>query len=162
MGRSSSSQLALNLSVPCRWGGRRPGAGRKPGPKPRVAHARRDPFRRLPAHVTLRLRPGVPSLRTVAIVPELERSCRHAAKAGAVAATRSMKLDPASSARWFDGLKRWGPSAHEEYGARPSMRRQCPVARPRTWLLRVGWRRQGLLDPADVPGPDHSKRSLRP
>ena len=27
-----------------------------------------------------------------------------------------------------------------------------PVARARTWLLSVGWRRHGLLDPADVPG----------
>jgi len=26
------------------------------------------------------------------------------------------------------------------------------VARARTWLLRVGWRRHGLLDPTDVPG----------
>ena len=23
---------------------------------------------------------------------------------------------------------------------------------PRTWLLRVGWRRHGLVDPAEVPG----------
>jgi hypothetical protein len=27
-----------------------------------------------------------------------------------------------------------------------------PVARARTWLLMTGWRRHGLLDPADVPG----------
>jgi hypothetical protein len=26
------------------------------------------------------------------------------------------------------------------------------VARPRTWLLRVGWRRHGLVDPSEVPG----------
>jgi hypothetical protein len=26
------------------------------------------------------------------------------------------------------------------------------VSRPRTRLLRKGWRRRGLLDPADVPG----------
>ncbi|MGH7607379.1 MAG: hypothetical protein ACREME_08570, partial [Gemmatimonadales bacterium] len=26
------------------------------------------------------------------------------------------------------------------------------VRAPRTWLLGVGWRRLGLLDPADVPG----------
>jgi hypothetical protein len=26
------------------------------------------------------------------------------------------------------------------------------VARPRTWLLRVGWRRHGLVDPAELPG----------
>jgi hypothetical protein len=26
------------------------------------------------------------------------------------------------------------------------------VAKPRTWLLAVGWRRHGLIDPAEVPG----------
>jgi hypothetical protein len=25
------------------------------------------------------------------------------------------------------------------------------VARPRTWLLRAGWQRHGLIDPAEVP-----------
>src|SRR5258706_8351719 len=74
MTRRRSSQLALDLSPPTHWGGRRAGAGRKPGPKLRVAHATRAPFRRLPAHVTLRLRADLPSLRTVAIVRELERS----------------------------------------------------------------------------------------
>ncbi len=60
-------------------------------------------------------------------------------------------LDPASSARWFDGWKAGGgsaPGAPEP----PAPDRARPVARARTWLLRVGWRRHGLLDPADVPG----------
>ncbi len=247
MTRGRLSQLALDLPAPRRWGGRRPGAGRKPGPKPSVAHAARAPFRRLPAHVTLRLRPGLPSLRTVAIVRELERSLadacarpgfrlahyslqgnhahliveatgrdtlgrgmkaigarvaravnrvahrggpvladryhlrllptpkevrgalryvllnarRHAAQAGAALRRHRVALDPASSARWFDGWKRWPPRSQDVHGALPPVRRKCPVARPRTWLLRVGWRRQGLLDPADVPGDDHSKRSPR-
>jgi hypothetical protein len=26
------------------------------------------------------------------------------------------------------------------------------VAAPRTWLLAVGWRRHGLIDPSEVPG----------
>jgi len=236
MTRRRSSQLALDLSPPTHWGGRRAGAGRKPGPKPRVAHATRAPFRRLPAHVTLRLRADLPSLRTVAIVRELERSfaagCarpgfrlahyslqgnhahliveatdrgalgrgmkaigarvaravnriahrtgrvladryhlrllptpkevrgalryvllnvrRHAAKTAAALRKGRVALDPASSARWFDGWKRWGPSAGHRDA--PTTVRKAPVARPRTWLLRVGWRRQGLLDPADVPG----------
>jgi len=204
-----------------------------------VAHATRARFRRLPAHVTLRLRPDLPSLRTVAIVRELERSfaagCarpgfrlahyslqgnhahliieatdrdalgrgmkaigarvaravnrvarrsgrvladryhlrllptprevrgalryvllnarRHAAKAGAALSKGRVALDPASSSRWFDGWKRWGPSAHEHEP--PDTVRKPPVARPRTWLLKLGWRRQGLLDPADLPGADH-------
>ncbi len=52
-------------------------------------------------------------------------------------------IDPASSGRWFDGWRREvAPS-----GAGPPA-----VARPRSWLLRVGWRRHGLVDPAEVPG----------
>ncbi len=56
------------------WGGARAGAGRKRGPNPGVPHASRTPFRRLPAHVTLRLRSDAPSLRTVPIVHEVERT----------------------------------------------------------------------------------------
>ena len=57
-------------------------------------------------------------------------------------------LDPASSAKWFDGWKarsRTVPSAEESAADRIPR----PVARARTWLLTVGWRRHGLLDPAD-------------
>jgi len=77
---------------------------------------------------------------------------RHAA-ASARRALRAMEvvLDPASSARWFDGWKRASqsvPGAHAD--AAPGL--PPPVARARTWLLRSGWRRHGLLDPAEVPG----------
>jgi hypothetical protein len=64
---------------------------------------------------------------------------RHAVRAG-------VTLDPASSARWFDG---WRPAVRTQTpdaGAAPE------VASPRTWMLRVGWRRHGLVDPAEVPG----------
>jgi hypothetical protein len=64
---------------------------------------------------------------------------KHASQPG-----KDVLLDPASSARWFDGWRRRGPDVGH---VGPS-----PVARARTWLLRVGWRRHGLLDPADVPG----------
>jgi hypothetical protein len=53
-------------------------------------------------------------------------------------------LDVASSGAWFDGWK-WPPPIVEPIGARP-------VARARFWLLREGWRRRGLVDPAEVPG----------
>jgi hypothetical protein len=72
------------------------------------------------------------------------------ARARAAVETR-VRLDPASSAEWFDG---WKPG----YVAAPSAPERSvavtkpPVARARTWLLTVGWRRHGLLDPADVPG----------
>ncbi len=52
-----------------------------------------------------------------------------------------VELDPASSGGWFDGWKdalpRWGDPV---------------VAEPHYWLLTTGWRRHGLLNPAEVPG----------
>src|SRR6266404_7102448 len=229
-------QLALELPSLRTWGGRRAGAGRKPGPKPRVRHVSRASFRRLPAHVTVRLRPKLPSLRTVAIVRAIERSfaagCarpgfrlahyslqsnhahliveatdrealgrgmkaigarvaravnrvrgrggrvladryhlrllptpkevrsalryvllnarRHAAKAGAALTNAGVAVDPASSARWFDGWRR-APGG-EPTDIQTDFRAHPAVARARTWLLRIGWRRHGLLDPGDVPG----------
>ncbi len=64
-------------------------------------------------------------------------------------------LDPFSSALAFDGWRR-GPDGRDsarslERGARA---RPPPVARPRSWLLSVGWKRAGgLLDPEQRPGP---------
>ena len=71
---------------------------------------------------------------------------RHAAAARAAIAR--VRLDPASSARWFDGWKR----AVQVDVQPPSPTGRPAVARARTWLLSVGWRRHGLLDPTDVPG----------
>jgi REP element-mobilizing transposase RayT len=228
-------QLALSLTTPCGWGGRRPNAGRKPGPDPRIRHRSRGDFRRTsPAHVTVRVVPGLPSLRTVRIVHAVERTfakgCarqgfrlvhyslqgnhahliveardrdalgrgmmaigarlaravnrtvgrsgrvladryhvrllptprevrnalryvllnarRHAAAVRS-AMTRAVRLDPASSARWFDGWRRKGSEVGD---ADDDGTRRRSVARPRTWLLTVGWRRHGLLDPGEVPG----------
>src|SRR5262249_2349349 len=61
-----------------------------------------------------------------------------------------VRLDPASSARWFDGWKREIRAVSDD--SDDGRRRSPPVARARTWLLTVGWRRHGLIDPADVPG----------
>ena len=228
-------QLELQLGARPRWGGQRAGAGRKrePGRAPTLRHGSRERFSRpVPAHVTLRLLPGLLSLRTVRLVHEIEgtfsRGCersefrlvhyslqgnhahliveardrdalgrgmkaigarlaravnrvmrrsgpvladryhlrllptpkevrnalryvllnarRHAAAAKATL-SKAVQIDPASSARWFDGWKgkRSGPGALEPPATRS-------VSRARTWLLSVGWRRHGLLDPADVPG----------
>ena len=62
-------------------------------------------------------------------------------------AGRVAALDPASSGRWFDGW-RGSPdvSTPDRLSAEPA------VARARTWMLRVGWRIHGLLDPRAVPG----------
>ena len=71
---------------------------------------------------------------------------RHLAKSRGVSRSTPAHLDGASSARWFDG---WRPEA----GSRlPEVRGEPEVARARTWLLRVGWRRHGLVDPSEVPG----------
>jgi hypothetical protein len=50
-------------------------------------------------------------------------------------------LDPRSSAGWFDGWR--SPSARSSDPP--------PVARARTWLARVGWRRHGLLGLREAP-----------
>ena len=50
-------------------------------------------------------------------------------------------IDPLSSARWFSG---WAEST-----APP--RDPAPVAEPRTWLLRTGWKRRGLLRRSERP-----------
>ncbi len=50
------------------------------------------------------------------------------------------RLDPCSSAGSFDGYR--GVAG---LGALDATRP------PRTWLLRIGWRRHGLLDPAELP-----------
>jgi REP element-mobilizing transposase RayT len=58
-------------------------------------------------------------------------------------------LDGASSARWFAGWRTGVPidrSPPDSLDAAPA------VAEPRTWLLRLGWQRFGLLDPNDIPG----------
>jgi len=202
-----------------------------------MRHVAREAFgRALPTHVTLRVRDGVPSLRTVPIVRELERSfaagcvrpgfrlvhyslqgnhahlvveasdqealgrgmkaigarlaravnrvtgrtgpvlaeryhhrllrtprevhralryvllnARHHVGKARAALERRVRFDPASSARFFDGWKmgkRTAEGALESAAGRVPL----PVTRARTWLLSTGWRRHGLLDPADVPG----------
>ena len=70
---------------------------------------------------------------------------RHAGKLRRLSG--AVRIDPASSGRWFDGWKRVARVEPASDQARPP-----PVARPHTWLLRIGWRRRGLIDPADVPG----------
>ncbi len=224
----SSQQLVLELLPVPRWGGRRNGAGRKPGPSPRDLHRPRPLLAsRFPCHVTLKAQPGLPSLRTVRFVQEFERSLRAACergrfrvahyaiqpdhvhliveatsredlsagmksigsrlaravnrvfcRRGPVLADRyhlhilrtprevrraiayvlmnarrhaakrraprsaSPRVDPASSGRWFDGWRKLLGRAQDP----PA------VAPPRTWLLRIGWRRHGLVDPGEVPG----------
>lgn len=236
--RNGRRQLALALRERPTWGGRRARVGRPPkSEKAGIRHGSRDRFRMLPVHVTLRVRPGLPSLRSVSIVQEVERTfahdCarrdfrlvqyslqgnhahliveaddrtalgrgmmaigsrlaravnrvarrhgsvltdryhvrllrtprevhrtlryvllnarRHAVRAGAsVRQAAAPLLDPASSARWFDGWRRRCASTAAE--APDLEAERAPVAHGRHWLLRIGWRRHGLIDPGDVPG----------
>ena len=73
---------------------------------------------------------------------------RHLAKLGRRLPAEP-KIDPASSGRWFAG---WVRGVRTTHPGKPP-----PVASPHTWLLRVGWRRDGLIDPAAVPGPAHPR-----
>lgn len=63
-------------------------------------------------------------------------------------------IDPFSSAHYFNGFTRdIGPPQFAELDLGP------PVAAAKTWLLRTGWRRHGLIDPDETPG--HSSRRSR-
>jgi len=57
-----------------------------------------------------------------------------------------VRLDKASSGRWFDGWRREAPCY-----ALPAPDDAIEVAPARTWLLFRGWRRHGLIDPGEVP-----------
>ncbi len=59
------------------------------------------------------------------------------------------RLDTASSGRRFDGWRQ-SPANSAVCGKGRSPAKE--VAQARTWLLRAGWRRWGLVDPAEVPG----------
>ncbi len=54
-------------------------------------------------------------------------------------------LDPYTSHRWFDG---W---AHRRGKPPPAPGGSDPVTPPRSWLLRKGWRRHGLIRHDELP-----------
>lgn len=218
-------QLHLPLPSPRNWGGRRSGAGRKPkGPRAGPSHGARAPLsHHHPAHVTLRLRAGLPNLRTPRLLRLLQGVLRAAqarhgcrlihfsvqsnhlhllieaqhrpalsrgigalsirlarrlnrtwGRSGPVFAERfharalkspkevrhalayvllnarhhaprpatAPRIDPCTSGPWFDGWR----------GHRIEPPPEPPVVAPRTWLLRHGWRRHGLVDAGEIPG----------
>ena len=69
---------------------------------------------------------------------------RHLAQQRGRAAVRGASVDPASSGRWFDGWRERATSRDE-----PGI---AAVSEAHTWLLRVGWRRHGLISPSEIPG----------
>lgn len=59
------------------WGGRRKGAGRKPGPRPRVLHRAREALKYWnPVHVTMRASRRLPNLRQQKLFEVVERAIR--------------------------------------------------------------------------------------
>ncbi|MBI4880414.1 MAG: transposase [Planctomycetes bacterium] len=72
----------------------------------------------------------------------LNNARRHAARLG-----RAL-LDPFSTGFWFDGWKETGGRLPQGVAGREE---DPPLARARSWLLAVGWRRRGLLGMREVP-----------
>jgi putative transposase len=85
-----------------------------------------------------------------------ERQTAEAARSGAGALPKGF-VDPCSSAAWFNGFSR---PAELIFGARECRQEfeqaagpgTSPVARPQSWLLRVGLARAGPFDVDEVPG----------
>lgn len=64
-------------------GGARPNSGRKPVTRPPIHHVKRPVVPRgCPSHVTLRVRRGIPSLRSRHFIREFQRSMRQACERG--------------------------------------------------------------------------------
>jgi putative transposase len=61
------------------------------------------------------------------------------------------RIDPCSSARWFDG---WTAIREHDDGPRPT-------ERPRTVLLRIAWKKHGLIHPGECPARARAIRNLR-
>ena len=71
---------------------------------------------------------------------------------------RDVRFDRASSAAAFDGWSRRAPALPE----RELAAIEGSVAPASVWLLTVGWRRHGLLDPSARPGPAPRARQMAP
>jgi REP element-mobilizing transposase RayT len=77
----------------------------------------------------------------------LNNARRHDAQRGVVWPRGA--FDPHSSWAWFDG---WRDAEHEYIErARAGPEKEAPVARARSWLLQVGWRRHGLVRVDEIP-----------
>jgi REP element-mobilizing transposase RayT len=75
-----------------------------------------------------------------AIAYVLLNARRHLAKAGRTLPAISA-IDPASSGRWFEGWARAPEPALDPPAVTPA----------RSWLLRTGWRRHGLIRSDEIP-----------
>ena len=80
--------------------------------------------------------------------PSRQVSAFSASARGSTSAKPTDRARRGSSGLWFGGWKGRGPPP----GRYADADRPPEVAAPRTWLLSEGWRRVGLVDPAEVPG----------
>src|SRR5262245_51333666 len=144
------------------WGGKRRGAGRKPnGERAGVSHAKRPRLPRLSRAMNglaTRIARGLNRLwrrvgqvfveRYHALQLTTPRAVRNALvytlqNARKHGAWRAFAPDVYSSAPFFDG---WNCPVRKGANPRPGL-----LERARTWLLSVGWRRHGLIDPLELP-----------
>jgi REP element-mobilizing transposase RayT len=91
---------------------------------------------------------GTPREVRAALAYVLLNSRKHAGKRAGAAGV-SARIDPASSGRWFEGWARAPEPALDP----PA------VSRARTWLLRTGWRRHGLIRHDEVPRGTRARRA---
>jgi REP element-mobilizing transposase RayT len=84
---------------------------------------------------------GTPREVRAALAYVLLNSRKHALAQGLDLGEERLARDPATSGRFFDG---WAGAG----GCTESL----PVVEPRTWLLRAGWRRHGLIHRHEIPG----------
>src|SRR5436305_1609536 len=122
------SQLVLALPEPAPkfgHGGARPDAGRPTKKGATKPHAPTSPRKDRPVHV----RQHSPDQPSPAPAPARSR----------------VFADPCSSAASFDG---WS----EEVVVVETETEPWREVRPRTWLLRTGWKRYGPISPYDTPG----------
>jgi REP element-mobilizing transposase RayT len=87
-----------------------------------------------------------------AIVYVLTNAAKHAEPIPDLGTAPVRGLDPCSSACWFDG---W-------LVAPPYQPTAAPVASAHTWLLRVGWRRHGLVARDESPAASRRRRRAPP
>jgi REP element-mobilizing transposase RayT len=73
---------------------------------------------------------------------------RHASQEGEI--ITADWIDPYSSWAWFDGWRNCPKT--EQYAARAGPEGERPVGEARSWLLRKGWRRHGLVSRDEIPG----------
>jgi hypothetical protein len=93
---------------------------------------------------------GTPQEVRAALAYVLLNSRKHAGHR-AWASTARARIDPGSSGRWFEG---WAQAPE------PALDRPA-VAPARTWLLRTGWRRHGLIRPDEVPRGERGRCACR-